>query len=307
VKCIVIYFSQTGNTEKIARAIQAGVKQLTGHCDIAKIKDVNPRRLYEYDLIGLGCPVIGGEPDNISAFINNLRFVGGKHAFAFASHGAQPDDLFPSMVPRMQRRGMVVIGMRGWYGDCYLLTMPQPYATAGHPDEIDIKEAEVFGREMVERSWRISAGESALIPQVPPARPLPKGRDDVTPKSFPSLVKFSKEKCLYPQCRLCMDNCPMEGIDLSVEPPVIGKPCLGCEFCARLCPTGAIDAGDFYIAMSGAHSSVLNLHPFPALDKAEAEGRFRRLLPKEKIGLDTYGYTVSKKHPQWIIGKGPQQ
>ena len=56
MKCIAIYFSQTGNTEKIAMAIQKGIKQITGHCDLVKIKDANPRRLYEYDLIGIGAP-----------------------------------------------------------------------------------------------------------------------------------------------------------------------------------------------------------------------------------------------------------
>ena len=85
MKCVVIYFSQTGNTEKIARAIQTGVKQIADHCDILPIKEANPRRLYEYDLIGLGSPVHGGVPGNITAFINNIRFVGGKHAFSFCA------------------------------------------------------------------------------------------------------------------------------------------------------------------------------------------------------------------------------
>lgn len=43
---------------------------------------------------------------------------------------------------------------------------------------------------------------------------------------------------------------------------------------------------------------------FSALDKEE-EGRFRRLLPKEAIKPEIAGYMVHKKHPNWIIGKGP--
>ena len=56
MKCVVIYFSLTGNTEKIARAIQTGIRQVAGHCDILPIKEANPRRLRDYDLIGLGNP-----------------------------------------------------------------------------------------------------------------------------------------------------------------------------------------------------------------------------------------------------------
>ena len=84
MKCVIIYFSQTGNTEKIAKAIQSGVKQATGHCDIFKIKEANPRRLYEYDLIGIGSAVFGGQLGSVGVFLNELRFVGGKHAFLFA-------------------------------------------------------------------------------------------------------------------------------------------------------------------------------------------------------------------------------
>jgi hypothetical protein len=44
----------------------------------------------------------------------------------------------------------------------------------------------------------------------------------------------------------------------------------------------------------------------PILAEAEAKGRFRRLLPVEKIGFEAPFYKVHHKHPQWVIGKGPQ-
>jgi ferredoxin len=311
MKCIVIYFSQTGNTEKIARAIQSGVQQVAGHCDIAKIKDVNPKRLYEYDLIGIGSAVFGGQLGSVGVFLNDLRFVGGKHAFLFCTHGTMGEDFFPNAYQRMKQRGLVVIGMGDWYGDCYLLHMPQPYPTWGHPDAIDLKEAEEFGREMVLRSWRISAGETRLIPPEPAPHPLPQmplpnegGNTRNIVKLFSSMLKFHKEKCLYPNCRLCMDNCPMDGIDLSVNPPVIAKPCADCEFCARLCPTGALDMDEWVLAMvrvTGGAKMMLR-----ALEESEAKGKFRRLIPVEKLKLDNHGYKIYKKHPQWIIGKGPQ-
>jgi flavodoxin/NAD-dependent dihydropyrimidine dehydrogenase PreA subunit len=309
MKCIVIYFSQTGNTEKVAKAIQAGVKQTAGHCDIVKIKEANPRRLYEYDLIGLGTPVIDFvEPRNVRAFINDMRFVGGKHVFAFGTHGTHPEHFFPSMVPKLKRRGLTVIGMRSWYGSCYVSIEAKPYPTDGHPDEIDLKEAEDFGREMVERSWRIAAGETELIPPVPPKPPpLPEALGlDGFPNSFKSMLKFHKEKCRYPKCRLCMDNCPMDGIDLSVKPPVMAKPCLGCAFCAKICPTGAIDGDAWAETMAPKVAKLMPVFKLPHLEEAEREGRFRRLVPVEDIGYDTPVYKVYNKHPQWVIGKGLQ-
>lgn len=322
MKCIIIYFSLTGNTELIAKMIQAGVKRTAGHCDIVKIKETNWRHLYEYDLIGLGTPVHGyTEPANVRAFINDMRFVGGKHIFTFATSGTHPEFFFPSIVPKLKRRGLTVIGMYHCFASCYNSIMPSPYPTEGHPDEIDLKEAEDFGREMVERSRRISDGKTELIPPVPQApQPLSeflKGlaameREHGFPEigsnklSFRYLLKFYEEKCTYPKCRLCMDNCPMDGIDLSVKPPVIAKPCMNCTFCAKICPTGALDESIWVETFIERTLKLFPLFYLPGLDKPEADGHFRRLIPIEDIGYDTPIYKKHNKHPQWVIGKGLQ-
>jgi flavodoxin/Fe-S-cluster-containing hydrogenase component 2 len=313
MKNIVIYFSQTGNTEKVARAIETGIKQFTGHCDIVKIKDANPRKLYEYDLIGLGSPIMHfEEPGNVRAFIKDMRFVGGKHFFVFNTHGTHPEYYFPSIYPRLKQRGVTIIGMRDWYGDCPFNV--QPYPTFGHPDEIDLKEARDFGREMVERSRRIAAGEINLIQPPPPEpemtqhqveemlKPKHLGKEEVA-YGFRAMMEYVKEKCTYPECRLCMDNCPMDGIDLSVKPPIVGTPCISCAFCEKICPTGAISEGA-YRASAGGNPETMRaffLEPL-VLIKAEAEGWFRRLIPREKVG--TSPPIDRNKHPKWVIGKG---
>jgi ferredoxin len=311
MKSIVIYFSQTGNTEKVARAIHAGITQVSGQCDLQEIADVNPLRLKDYDLIGLGSPVFGGCPKNVLLFARHLRFVGGKHAFSFCTHGTMCEGFLPALYPALADRGLTVIGSGDWYGNCYLLHMPQPYPTAGHPDATDLEEAEAFGREMALRSMRIRAGETDLIPPAPapPAPPpsAPPGGSGDAPLvvgSFRRLLKFHKEKCLYPSCTLCMDNCPMHGMDLSVDPPILAKPCLDCEFCARLCPTGALDMTTWLEAMD---DTTLTQKLLDTLADAEKGGRFRPLMPLSEIDMTRSGYKQYMVHPQWILGKGPQE
>ena len=52
MKSIVIHFSQTGNTKKVAEAIRDAIRVKTGHCDIVKLKEADARSLAGYDLIG---------------------------------------------------------------------------------------------------------------------------------------------------------------------------------------------------------------------------------------------------------------
>ena len=273
MKCLVIYFSQTGNTETVAKAIQTGVKKEAGHCDLVKIKGADPRKLGEYDLIGIGSPCFGQEPRNVGNFIDAMESVKEKCAFSFVTHGGNPTLYFPSIVPKLKARGLSVIGTHDTYANCYLLHHVEPYPTKGHPDKIDLKEAEEFGREMVRRSRRFAAGEKDLIVPTPPPLPLPPEIDAVTLiEKFPSMVKYHREKCKYPKCRLCMDNCPMGGIDLSADPPVIANRCHPCEFCARICPTGAIDMDEWCAALSiGSLEVLYPMSLMPLLDKAEAE------------------------------------
>ena len=89
-----------------------------------------------------------------------------------------------------------------------------------------------------------------------------------------------------------MDNCPVEGIDLSVDPPVIAKPCEYCEFCGRVCPTGAIDIDDWIKAVAKITGPT-----FAVYEHAEAKGIFRRLTPKEELNADVYGYMVHTSTP----------
>ena len=308
MKCVVIYFSQTGNTEKVAKAIHTGVKHIAGHCDILPIKEAKPRRLYEYDLIGLGSPVFVGVPGNVMAFINNIRFVGGKHIFSFCTHCTLGITYNPTVVPKLKKQGLIVIGWNDWYGHSWgPIYQPTPYLTDGHPDEIDLREAEDFGREMVWRSQKIYAGETSLIPKEPAPVPFPDVGDDSFYRrfAFSKIVKYDKGKCTYPKCRLCMDNCPMDGIDLSVDPPIIAKPCIDCTFCEQICPTGAIDVDESNKESLAQHfSNILQKVGGKHLAEAEAQGHFRRLVPEGEVGWDNPIYKEYNKHPRFIIGKG---
>ncbi len=317
MKSLVVYYSQTGNTKKIARAIHKGMSPLVEQCDIAPVKKVKPRDLNKYDVVGLGSPVwCGAETPNVRRFIESLPQQQGRHLFAFNTHGVMPEQYFPYVVRRLKGKGFTVIGMRDWYGDARFQLAPSPYYTDGHPDEIDLKEAEEFGKEMVEVSRRISAGDTQLVPPVPEHVLTPQllvltefYRSGHNPHG---LIKYDAEKCVYPKCDLCVDHCLMDYIDLSASPRVFGSnktECdmwLGCTFCEMICPTGAIscDWEGFFKDFGGKIGPVLEGSPLAdAAEKAIASGGLRMLIPKEEVRWDKPYFKVHNKHPRFKIPK----
>lgn len=311
MKCCIVYYTQTGNTQAVAKRIQQGIMSVAGNCDLLEMRDTDPKRLYKYDLIGIGSPVYWIEPRNVGDFVNGMWSVGGKHVFLFCTHGTIPERWHYSMYQKLVPKDVKVIGFDHWYADVYLPWHPDPYPTKGHPDEIDFAEAEAFGRQMAENSIRISNGETDLIP---PAPPEPQQDPNDTPElratiqdtiDDPSVFKFHPELCRYPKCRLCMDNCPTYSIDLSLDPPVWAANCQPhCCFCTLLCPTGALEIDDYVADQAPKYYQTTTIFALPNLDRAAETGKFRRLVPVEEIGWDTYFYKVHNKHPKFIKGKG---
>jgi len=169
MKSIVIYYSQTGNTKKIAQALQKGITQQTGQCDIARVKEIKPEELVNYDMIGIGAPTWSSCPSPIVIYyIKSLPpALKGKHFFWYSTHGTLPGRCLIRGVQPLQKQGMTVIGWKDWYCGSSLPGHYKPWFTDGHPDAIDLAEAESFGAAMVVHSRKISEGETSIIPTLP--------------------------------------------------------------------------------------------------------------------------------------------
>jgi len=61
-KALIIYYSRTGNTEKVALAIERGVKKGGLEPTIKKVSEAFNEDLYDYDLVCFGTPVLHALP-----------------------------------------------------------------------------------------------------------------------------------------------------------------------------------------------------------------------------------------------------
>jgi ferredoxin len=259
LKGMVAYYSATGNTGKIAGAIFNGLKTAI-ECDVAPIKKIDPKDMMKYDVIAIGGPVWHfRETANLRLFVYNMPQLTGKQIVLYCTHGPNPDRMFYQLELAFRRKGAVVIGWNDWYGGSLInLHSPSPAPTDGHPDEIDLKEAETFGREMAERAKRIYSGEKKLIPDIPTGADadrlwISNRGDDETgmmamqDSSSPPIIDL--ESCVYPRCSACVDNCVANAIDLSAaapaerisKSPILIKGCVHCGLCVRSCRFDAIE------------------------------------------------------------------
>lgn len=342
MKSLVIYYSQYGSTQKIAEAICRGIAEQSGKCDLKHIRDVSLEDWLQYDLVGIGCPIWSSCPTtNVIYHIKALpEGVAGKHAFFFCTHGTTPGRCIIRGVQPMLDKGLTVLGWKDWYCAACLPAHPKPWFTDGHPDEIDIQEAEAFGRAMAAHSILVARGDSGIIPKLhspeefaaiygidildmmknmprPPegeSLPFPPLEPDPYPPKYPSTMDYimatagmpaivppangnlriDPELCV--RCGRCVKACFCDNINASGETPkILSQNCERCMFCESVCPTGAVKYDGAAAAPGVAQSPGGMMEHEIAL--AETRGRFRRVIPVEKIGWDT-PWEEATTHPR---------
>lgn len=314
LNAIIVYYSFSGNTRKIAQAINNGISQVTDHSKIIAIKgnsgipDMKPEDLLAYDLIGFGSPVWFESPaPNVMSFMNGLPSLKGKHTFVFLTHGLMPNGSLRWMIKELERKHSTVIGWKDWYSSCYPSDMFKPYFSDGHPDEIDLGEAADFGRDLIERSYRIFDGEISLIPEQL-SRVEYNKLYGCKVRNLPRAgwveyeIRINKEKC--DNCGLCMTHCPTGSINLAATPPINRVTCKACWVCEQICPLGAVEVDYDSIVKDhgkkwGENWEKLNFYK-RAKKRVEADPRFRSLVPYEDIGKDGFWYQISG-HPRFKI------
>lgn len=85
-KAIVIYGTQFGNTEKVAKALASGIREQGVQVDCVRVDEVDINKLAEYDLLAIGGPTLAfGMSKPMKDLLGKLKGIElrGKKAFAF--------------------------------------------------------------------------------------------------------------------------------------------------------------------------------------------------------------------------------
>lgn len=159
MKVLIAYFSQTGNTEKLSRAICDAVDMDADLIPVEKVKDVD-----KYDLVFCGFPVhVHSVPGKVQTFIKMLPQ--GKKLAIFSTHGSmRANEKAKTAIEHAVSLASkaVVLGAFGCRGEVSpkiienLAKEPanrpwceEAQSAFGHPDEADLADAQAFARKIM--------------------------------------------------------------------------------------------------------------------------------------------------------------
>ena len=168
MKIMVCYFSNTGNTEKIAKSIVEGLEG--EEVELIKIEDADPLTLKNYDLVVLGSGIYGGKLNKkVIDFMKIVNEYPPSFAF-FNTHQSATSyqKAFKRIGVKIEENQSKVVGEFDCIGEN--LGMPKETIldmleklppeekkrqeailekTVGHPDEQDLKNAKSFGKSLL--------------------------------------------------------------------------------------------------------------------------------------------------------------
>ena len=168
MKILVSYFSNTGNTEKVAKSIAEGLEG--EDVELLKVEDTDPSSLKNYDLVVLGSGIYAGKVHKkVADLMKKVTEYPPKFAF-FNTHQSPTayQKAFRRITKSIEESGSQVIGEFDCVGEN--LGMPKETtlkmlerlpeeerkkqeayleSTAGRPNAQDLENAKAFGKSLI--------------------------------------------------------------------------------------------------------------------------------------------------------------
>ncbi|MDF2988714.1 MAG: 4Fe-4S ferredoxin, partial [Eubacterium sp.] len=239
-KAGIFYFSGTGNTELVAEMIKQEFSNLDYAVELTKVEDVLKGKLTvnpdDYDLMGIGCQVIGYSIPNIMyAFMRKLPEAKGTKVFIFrTAGGVAPINYNASnpLIKKLKRKGYEVYHERifsigsNWITKFEDSIMARLYEATRNKVAIMCREAAAGQRRILRTGLRLRIGIGIAAPV------------------FSFLIRFigkdlkASKACSH--CGQCVQKCPAGNIYEKGGRIKFRSSCNCCLRCVYSCPGEAI-------------------------------------------------------------------
>lgn len=242
-----VYYSATGNTERVVTAIAEQIAGALGlsveRYDFTLPGSRAERKIFAAsDLVVFGTPVYAGRvPNKILPFVQTLFQGNGALAIPVVTFGNRNfDNGLIELRNELEAHGFHTIAAAGFAASHVFTDQLAP----GRPDEKDMEVLSAFAAAAAEKVKELTAGEDGAIPapiQVRGDDPVgpyytPLGTDGKPAVFLKAKPKTKEELC--DGCGICARVCPMGSISAE-DPAQVTGICIKCQACVKKCPTQA--------------------------------------------------------------------
>lgn len=266
LKSLILYFSGTGNTEKICKLIERSISDIT-EAKVFSIEETKPSDLPEHDVLIIAFPVYALDcPVILRDYIHSLPEVRDRWVYVVCTHAGAPGNAVRRVYKSLARKGYKLLGF-------FEIPMIDPLMV------FLLRKGSTVAR-IVEKfySFHLSKVEGKIDrlkdsifkisrPTTGPYRvrlPL---------RIFSSILRVAlgwlyevgrkrmwkyfwvDEKCV--SCGLCLSICPLGNIYYSEGKIMFGNNCMMCLRCLHKCPSEAIQVGKITIGKCRFRNSTL--------------------------------------------------
>jgi ferredoxin/flavodoxin len=241
----VIWYSQTGNSERTGRLIAETFSKKGLKVTASDYRDFDPESICAYDLIVAGSPVFYYDvPDNFKRWLNNLPEITGKPCAAYVTYGGtggNQHNTVCTLADLLAEKGGVPVGI-DTFGNMSSFAITWSYGNEAHvlaykhlPDDTAYDRMRTYARLILDRAHQ---GLGMEIEKDCDFRELIKNSPSIWgTKLFISNHAIDGSKCI--RCGTCLKKCPVGAIDLEKNHVDTGA-CIACLGCVNNCPAGAV-------------------------------------------------------------------
>lgn len=239
-KVCAIYFSPTGNSQKIVCAIAQKIAEILG-VELEENAFTLPGEraecitISEASLLVIGSPTYAGKlPNKILPDFQHKIKGNNTLAVPIVTFGNRAfDNALAELVSVLSQNGFLPIAAAAIVSQHAFSDLLAP----ARPDALDFVAIETFAQRVAEK---IMAQKMVNIVKVPGEAEapyyIPKGIDGAPVKFLKAKPITDKEKCNG--CRICAQNCPTGSISLE-DPTLVEGVCIKCHSCIYSCPSQA--------------------------------------------------------------------
>lgn len=245
MKVLICYFSATGNTGQIARAIGEGLEKSGDQVELNNVTALEDRQkplpLEQYDAVIFGSPIHSmRSPRLFRDWLATLEGKGQRAATFFTYGGFQVHPAPFDTCRRLTERGFVVVAAATFPG-AHTFNLGGWQAMQGRPDQQDLDLAAEYGAKL---HPRLSGQDQAVVSDLDPGPYSQEQLDEFeTFRLKMGPVMPSRQGAECSMCLLCQEQCPSGAMD-AAKGEVDPTKCIMCLLCAKECPDQVLVVGD---------------------------------------------------------------